>query len=421
MANALIAPSAIIGLMGAGRRRPSLLPFFGAPDQADAADEAMFAANPNGTARNQALAMALAQQQSPASGPQAPAQRERVSALNVLFRGLAPNLSGALDTERTRLQTEADRPAALAIAQENERIARALGPQALLALRTNGEALGEGLAAQYKPTTTAAGGVSTIFGTGQQIEAPRVLEFGNDLVQTGPISGTRTLATRGPSYAEEAQIARIEADQRQADARLNLDERRLEQDQGQFDARLGYDQSRQEARPLTRFQEKQVEEYYGDIDAIGSTNSEIDRIDNLIESGELNLGPVTNATSQALNALGISTPNSANFAEFQSTVQKLVNDSLRLNKGVQTEGDAQRAATEILRNPRDERVVRAQLRRLRELNERALRFRQGRLSELEGGSRGGAASSGPQVGTVEDGYRFKGGDPASPSSWEPVQ
>src|SRR5690606_32781202 len=72
-----------------------------------------------------------------------PAQRQRVNPLNVLFRGLAPNLSGALDTERARLQMEADAPRMAMQAAENERIARALGPQALLALRTNSQALGE--------------------------------------------------------------------------------------------------------------------------------------------------------------------------------------------------------------------------------------------------------------------------------------
>jgi hypothetical protein len=37
-----------------------------------------------------------------------------------------------------------------------------------------------------------------------------------------------------------------------------------------------------------------------------------------------------------------------------------------------------------------------------------------------GGSGLPGTQSGPQAGAVEDGYRFKGGDPADPASWEPV-
>jgi hypothetical protein len=34
---------------------------------------------------------------------------------------------------------------------------------------------------------------------------------------------------------------------------------------------------------------------------------------------------------------------------------------------------------------------------------------------------GHAASTAPQVGEVQDGYRFNGGDPANPNSWSPVR
>jgi hypothetical protein len=33
---------------------------------------------------------------------------------------------------------------------------------------------------------------------------------------------------------------------------------------------------------------------------------------------------------------------------------------------------------------------------------------------------GGQPQAGPQPGAVEDGYRFKGGNPADPASWEPI-
>lgn len=37
-----------------------------------------------------------------------------------------------------------------------------------------------------------------------------------------------------------------------------------------------------------------------------------------------------------------------------------------------------------------------------------------------GGMQQAPAQTGPQPGAVEDGYRFKGGNPSDPSSWEPV-
>ena len=253
MVNSLLAPSSIIGLMGAmPRRQNSLLPF---QVQADPLDELMAQRAPNGYVETpQGMYFAADQIATPVQ-PQAPAQRGRVNPLNVLFRGLAPNLSGALDAERARLQAEADRPNALVIAQENERIARALGPQALLAYRTSPEKFGESLGYGYRPQVIGQGGIQSVAATGQRIAAPTFDQFGNEYRLNDPLTGTsEVIGTRGPSYAEQAQIARIQQDAAQADARLGLDYQKLGQDQQQFDQRLAFDQSKQEARPLSAAQ-----------------------------------------------------------------------------------------------------------------------------------------------------------------------
>lgn len=243
MANLLSVPSAVLGLMGRiPRQQNPMLQI-----AADAGDE--WFTNPQG--RQQGAGVPVLEGGQIGFDNSQPAQRGRVNPLNVLFRGLAPNLSGALDFERARLQGEADAPRLAMESAENERIARALGPQALLALRTSPQALGEGLSAQYKPTTTGAGGVSTVFGTGQQVEAPRVLEFGNDLVQAGPLSGVQTLGTRGPSFSEQAQIARINQDAARDEARLGLDYDRLGQAESQFGRRLEFDERKEAGKGPT--------------------------------------------------------------------------------------------------------------------------------------------------------------------------
>lgn len=147
---------------------------------------------------------------------------------------------------------------------------------------------------------------------------------------------------------------------------------------------------------LSAGQQKQVEGYYQEIASLDNIDAELGRFDGMIESGALELNPVSNAIGGIRNAVGASNENSRNLAEFRSTLERVRNDSLRLNSGVQTEGDAQRAWKELLDNINDPAVVRQQLQRIKGINARARQFRQQRINTLEGGSRQPAQAGGAQ-------------------------
>lgn len=95
-----------------------------------------------------------------------------------------------------------------------------------------------------------------------------------------------------------------------------------------------------------------------------------------IQGGGIELGPVQNVVSGVRNWAGASNENSRNFASLKSSLEKLRNDSLRLNKGVQTEGDAVRAWNEILASINDPQLVMQRLGEVQLINQRAVELRQ---------------------------------------------
>jgi hypothetical protein len=67
-----------------------------------------------------------------------------------------------------------------------------------------------------------------------------------------------------------------------------------------------------------------------------------------LEGGQVKLGALRNMESRGRNFAGASSENSRAYADVQQTFEKLRNNYMLLAKGVQTEGDAQRAwASEI--------------------------------------------------------------------------
>lgn len=110
------------------------------------------------------------------------------------------------------------------------------------------------------------------------------------------------------------------------------------------------------------------------LDAIGISsgiNTDLGSIKSQIDTGKLNLGTLDNQVSKLRNWSGNSSENSRNYGTFTSTLEKLRNDSLRLNKGVQTEGDAVRSWNEVFSNLNDNDMVSKRLGEIQLINQRA--------------------------------------------------
>lgn len=130
--------------------------------------------------------------------------------------------------------------------------------------------------------------------------------------------------------------------------------------------------------PALKMQQEELET----IGTVSGTNADLAAIQSQIKTGALELGTFKNYLSGAKNYMGISDESSQNFATLQATLEKARNSSLLLNKGVQTDGDAQRAWNELLSNINDPKVVEKRLGEIQSINERAVKIRKAKLSNL---------------------------------------
>ena len=88
-------------------------------------------------------------------------------------------------------------------------------------------------------------------------------------------------------------------------------------------------------------------------------------------SSKVQFSPVKNAQLATQAALGSTDPEVLAYNDFQQFKTKLVNDTLRLNKGTQTEGDAIRAANELTNARSTQDAIRS-LQKIRDINAKAV-------------------------------------------------
>lgn len=125
-------------------------------------------------------------------------------------------------------------------------------------------------------------------------------------------------------------------------------------------------------KPLPAVALKMQNDGLDKLSIASNNNKKLLDIKKQIEDGKLNLGLASNITGNVRNTLGLSNESSRNLSSFKSTLEKLRNDSLRLNTGVQTDGDAQRAWNELFENINDSELVKQRLGEIAEINNRAV-------------------------------------------------
>lgn len=124
-------------------------------------------------------------------------------------------------------------------------------------------------------------------------------------------------------------------------------------------------------KPMPPAAVKQQQEELDEIGTANGIDADLGALEKQIKDKKLMLGVISNLVNRGRNAVGMSNEQSRNLASFQATLERMRNDSLRLNKGTQTEGDAVRAWNELVANIGDEGVVLQRLGEIRQLNKRA--------------------------------------------------
>jgi len=149
---------------------------------------------------------------------------------------------------------------------------------------------------------------------------------------------------------------------------------RLQEQNNQFQQQMKLDAEKRKeetarSKPLPAYLAKDEEADYGVATAATNLASDANNFIGRIKSGDIKFGLKDRASIRARQLVGSNDPDVLAREDYDKFLKVLTNESLRLNKGTQTEGDAVRAAKE-LESSESPQAAASAMRRLLEINVR---------------------------------------------------
>jgi hypothetical protein len=126
-------------------------------------------------------------------------------------------------------------------------------------------------------------------------------------------------------------------------------------------------------KPLPPKLQEAEDENLEAIRSFSDTNADLQELTRQIDKGDINLSLVGNALTKARTFVGIGGDAGTKLSGLETTIKRIRDQTLLLNKGTQTENDAKRALETLVGSMNDENKVRAALIKIAKYNQSALK------------------------------------------------
>jgi hypothetical protein len=212
-------------------------------------------------------------------------------------------------------------------------------------------------------------GVLTKYGPPEKVLAALTAAQSRTDAAQAKTEAAKTAADAALERAKVAADAKIEAARERGATDLQIAQLKIESARQlkEFAASLKAETAKN--KPLPSYLAKDEEADYGTATAATNLASDANNFIGRIKSGDIKFGLKDKASIRARQLVGSQDPDVLAREDYDKFLKVLTNESLRLNKGTQTEGDAVRAAKE-LESSESPAAAAAAMRRLVEINVR---------------------------------------------------